>query len=353
MLPTSRPKWPSTLIATAAVVALALAALVVASSASAKSDKVDGVRAEIKRGTLEVKGSDQANVVALRLNGDQSRIQVDVGDNGSADFSVARGSVSAIRVKTGDGGDSVRIDDANGGFTGDSTPTTIAGGDGNDSLQGAQAVPGQAVPAGGQVEKYRGGDGNDAVDGGRGNDTAHLGGGDDSFRWDPGEGSDVIEGQDGTDAMLFNGAAVVDAVTMSANGGRLTFSRQPASITMDTDRVEVVDFNALGAADSVTVNDLTGTDVSQTNLDLASALGGTAPDGAVDNVVVNGTDGDDAIDIDGNGSGADVTGLAPAVSVEHADPTDTLSVNTLAGADNVAANGVAGVLQVLVDGAPA
>ena len=93
--------------------------------------------------------------------------------------------------------------------------------------------------------------------------------------------------------------------------------------------------------------------MTQTNLDLASALGGSADDGALDSVVVNGTDGDDNIDIAGNGSGADVTGLATAVSVKHADPIDSLSVNTLAGADNVLVNGVAGALQLLVDGAPA
>ena len=352
----SRPKRPFNLIATATVIAPALAAFVVPTHSSANSDKVDGVRAQVKRGTLEVKGDDQANAVALRLQANEpNRIQVDVGDNGSADRSFASDDVAAIKVKTGDGNDTVRVDDANGGFTGDSRPTTIAGGDGNDSLQGAQAVPGQAVPPGGQNEKYKGGAGNDTVDGGRGNDTAYLGGGSDTFRWDPGEGSDVIEGQDGTDAMLFNGAAVVDTVTMSANGGRLTFLRQPAAITMDTDEVETVDFNALGSADSITVNDLTGTDVTQTNLDLASALGGTTPDSVVDNVVVNGTNGDDTIDIDGNGSGADVTGLATAVSVEHADPTDPadrLSVDTRAGTDNVTTNGVTGVLQVLVDGDP-
>jgi RTX calcium-binding nonapeptide repeat (4 copies) len=352
----SRPKRPTQHIATATVVALALAASAAPVTASAKSDQIDGVRAEIKRGTLEVKGGDRADALALRIQaGDPNRIQVDVGDDGSADLSFASSDVAAIKVKTGDGNDSVRVDDTNGAFTGDSRPTTIAGGDGNDSLQGAQAVPGQAVPAGGQNEKYRGGDGNDSVDGGRGNDTAYLGDGSDSFRWDPGEGSDVIEGQDGTDTMLFNGAPVPDTVTMSANGGRLTFFRQPAAITMDTDGVEIVDFNALGSADSITVDDLTGTDVTQTNLDLASALGGTAPDGAIDSLVVNGTDGDDTIDIDGNGSGADVTGLATAVSVEHADPTDPadrLSVDTRAGTDNVTANGVAGVLQVLVDGDP-
>ncbi len=118
---------------------------------------------------------------------------------------------------------------------------------------------------------------------------------------------------------------------------------------MDTNDVEIVDFNALGGADTVLVNDLTGTDVTQTNLDLAAALGGTAPDGVVDSVVVNGTNGVDSINIQGNGSGADVTGLATAVSVTHADPTDTLSVNTLAGTDNVVPNGVAGLIQLLVD----
>jgi hypothetical protein len=120
---------------------------------------------------------------------------------------------------------------------------------------------------------------------------------------------------------------------------------------MDTDGVEIVDDNPLGGTDSVTVNHLAGTDVTQTNIDLASALGGTAGDGVLDNVVVNGTNGDDNISITGNGSsGADVRGLATAVSVKHADTTDVLSVNTLAGTDNVTTTGVAGLIQVLVDG---
>jgi len=69
-------------------------------------------------------------------------------------------------------------------------------------------------------------------------------------------------------------------------------------------------------------------------------------------VVVNGTNGVDTVNIAGNGCGADVTGLATAVAIKHADPNDNLSLNTLAGADNVLAAGVAGVLQVLVDGSP-
>jgi Ca2+-binding RTX toxin-like protein len=341
----TRPRWPLPLIAT--IVVLVLAALIAPAGSSANKHEVHGVRAAIKRGTLEVKGGDQADAVALRLMaGDPSRIQVDAGDDGSADFSFARSEVRAIDVKMGDGDDSARIDDTNGAFT-DSIPTTIAGGDGDDSLEGGQTQ----VAA--ENETFKGGDGNDSVDGGKGNDTAYLGDGNDSFRWDNGEGSDVIEGQDGSDTMVFNGAAGGENVTMTANAGRLTFFRVQGNVTMDTDGVEIVDDNPLNGQDSVTVNDLTGTDVTQTNIDLAATLGGTAPDGIAENVVVNGTNGDDDVAINGNGSGADVTGLATAVSITHADPTDTLSVNTLAGTDNVLVNGVAGVLQVLVDGAPA
>ena len=343
----TRSQFPVQRVAAATVVALALAALVLPVRASASPAKIDGVRAAIKRGTLEVKGGDRADVVALRLKaGDPSRVEVDVGDDGSGDLSFARANLSAINVRTGDGDDSVRVDDANGIFT-NSIPTTIAGGGGDDSLNGG-------LGAGSGAETFKAGDGADTVFGGRGNDSASLGGGSDSFRWDPGDGNDVIDGQDGGDTMLFNGAAANENVTMTANGGRLTFLRSvgAATVTMDTDDVETVDFNALGGIDNVTVNDLTGTDVTQTNIDVAGTLGGSAGDGAVDNVLVKGTDGDDTIKIDGSGSGADVTGLATAVSIKDAEPTDGLSVDTLAGTDNVLADGIDGVLQVLVDGAP-
>jgi hypothetical protein len=318
---------------------IALAALALASTASAKNERVEGVRASLKHGTLRVQGGNQGNDIAIRLKeGDPNQIQVDAGDNGSADFSFARGDVSAINVQGGNGNDSIRIDDVNGGFT-NSIPTTIAGGPGNDSLKGGLGA-----------ENFIGGEGSDSVIGGKGNDTAELGPGNDTFRWDPGDGSDVIHGQSGSDTMLFNGAGVAEEVTMTADEGRLVFFRDVAKITMVTDGVEIVDFNALGGKDTVTVNDLTGTDVTQTNLDLAGTLGGNTADEAVDNVVVNGTNGNDTINVQGNGSGADVSGLATAVSVTHADPTDVLSVNTLAGTDSVTPNAVAGVLQVLIDG---
>jgi Ca2+-binding RTX toxin-like protein len=323
----------------APVLLLMLAALIAPAGASAKGGGVRDVDAQLDGGTLRVDGGNKPSSVALRLKaGDPTRIQVDAGDNDSADFSFARSDVDAISVRMGNGRDSVRIDDSNGAFT-DSIPTTIAGGNGDDSLNG-----------GAGIERFDGGNGDDFVDGGRGNDRAELGRGDDTFRWDPGEGSDTIEGDSGSDRMLFNGAQGpgAETVTMTADGGRLIFFRQPGNVLMNTDEVEIVDFNALGGPDSITVNDLSGTDVTQTNLDLAGAPGGNAPDGALDSVVVNGTDGVDDINVAGNGSGADVTGLATAVSITHADPSDDLTVDTLGGVDNVSVAGVAGLLDVVV-----
>jgi hypothetical protein len=332
------------LVLTAAAAALGFTALVAAAQSNASQHRVDGVRADLKHGTLRVQGGHGGQRASLRLKaGDPTRIEVDARDDGSADFSFARASVHEIRVRMGDGNDSARVDDANGAFT-DAIPTLIAGGDGSDSLEGGQ------IQAAAENETYRGGGGTDLVDGGKGNDTAYLGEGGDTFRWDNGEGSDVIEGQDGTDTMAFNGNPGGENVTMSATGGRLSFFRVQGNVTMDTDGVEVVDDNPVNGQDSVIVNDLSWTDVRQTNIDLAGAFGGSIPDGINDSVVVNGTNGDDDIAINGNGPAVDVTGLATSISVVHPDRADMLSVNTLLGTDSVTTSGVLG-MQVLVDGA--
>ena len=120
---------------------------------------------------------------------------------------------------------------------------------------------------------------------------------------------------------------------------------------MDTGGVEFVTFNALGGADNVTVNNLTGTDVTSVDLDLAGALGGTAGDGQIDHVVVNGTDGNDAFTVAGAAGDVNVTGQAPAVELLHAEATDQLDFETFSGIDTVASGGLtAGAIQLFLDG---
>ncbi len=279
---------------------------------------------------LTVVGTEQSERIALRLSaGRPDVLQVDVGDDGWADFSFEREKIARIAVHAQAGDDFVRIDETNGVFS-DVIPTTIDGGDGNDNLAGGSGA-----------ESLAGGAGNDSIDGNGGNDVAFLGAGDDTFVWDPGDGSDTVEGQDGTDTMLFNGAGIAEKVDLSANGNRLKFFRTQGTITMDTAGVERVDFNALGGADTVTVNDLAGTDVKTVNADLAGAPGANTGDAATDQVIVNGTNGNDAIEISGDASGVGVTGLAAKVAIQHQEPGDKLNVNGLAGNDAISAAGLA------------
>ena len=206
----------------------------------------------------------------------------------------------------------------------------LDGGDGNDRIAGG---PG--------VETLLGGAGDDQVDGNGGNDVADLGAGDDTFVWDPGDGSDTVEGGDGNDAMIFNGAAGAETVTVSPKGDRVTFFRTPGNVTMDTRSVENIDFNAIGGADLVTVNNLTGTGVSDVQVDLAGAVGG--------HVVVNGTNGDDTFVVKG---GVSVAGSATTVGILHSEAAnDRLDINTLAGTDVVDHSRLTpGVIQLFIDG---
>ena len=102
---------------------------------------------------------------------------------------------------------------------------------------------------------------------------ALLGAGNDTFIWNPGDGSDTVEGQAGTDTLVFNGANINENIDISANGRRVRFSRDVGNVTMDLNGVETIQFAALGGADTITVNDLTGTDVTQVAIDLAATAG--------------------------------------------------------------------------------
>ena len=175
---------------------------------------------------------------------------------------------------------------------------TVDGGDGNDTITGSSGN-----------DTLIGGAGNDTIIGGRGNDVALMGDGDDKFIWNPGDGSDTVEGQGGTDTLVFNGSDAPERIDISANGSRVRLFRDVGNVTMDLNGVEHIQLAAAGGADTVTVNDLTGTDTNLVAIDL-SAAGTNTGDGAPDQVIVNGTAGNDTIKIDRSGGVITVNGLA-------------------------------------------
>jgi Ca2+-binding RTX toxin-like protein len=283
--------------------------------------------------TAEVNGGNGAEQFTLTANGTRVRFDrlnpapfdLDIGTtenivvnmNGGDDTFSATGNLAALIKVTVDGG------------TGNDT---ILGSNGNDTLKG--------------------GDGDDFIDGQQGNDAIFLGAGNDTMQWDPGDGSDIVEGGDGVDKMLFNGSAGNEIFAVSANGARVNFTRNIASIVMDLNDVERIDLNVLGGTDAVTVNDLTGTDVTEVNVNLSGTIGGTAGDAAADTVTVTGTGGNDIVDVFGAGTSVSVLGLPARVNITSSEgANDSLVIKGGAGNDGITATTMpAGVIKLTLDG---
>lgn len=280
--------------------------------------------------SVEVNGGNGTEVFTTTANG--TRVRFDRLD--PAPFSIDIGTSESLVVNANGGDDSFSAT----GNLATLIQITVNGGTGNDTLLGSNGA-----------DLLVGGDGNDFVDGQQGNDTIQMGAGDDTFQWDPGDGSDIVEGQDGTDSMLFNGSAIGEIFDASANGQRVRFTRNIGNIVMDLNDVERIDLNALGGTDSLTVNNLAGTDLTVFNTDLGVAGAG---DGQADLIVVNGTNGSDHIDVVGAGTSVSVIGLSTVVNITNSEgANDALVVNALGGADVISAAGLpTGVIKLTLDG---
>lgn len=411
---------------------------------------------------LRVIGTTADSNLALRLRaGQPSMLDIDVGNDGSAEFSLDRSLFTSIVIDARGGDDRILIDEAHGVFT-DSEATTLNGGDGDDTLIGGSGPeifdggPGEDVAQlgggsdvfiwgfGGESDVVEGGDGVDTVrvngsnagetftvtangtrvrfdrlspapfaldiggceqlslsanggndllactgnlaaliqitaDGGAGNDTllgsngadvlmggddddvvdgnqgvdvAVLGAGNDTFRWDPGDGSDAVEGQAGHDIVEFNGSNAAEIFEFSANGARLRFTRNVGNIVIDGKDVEQFDLRTLGSADAVTVNSLSGTDVTAINLELAGTLGGGGGDAQPDSVIVRATNDSDNLTVAGSGTAATLTGMTAILNITSLEAAlDLITINALDGDDVVDASGLAaGVAPLTLNG---
>src|SRR5204863_192379 len=138
-----------------------------------------------------------------------------------------------------------------------------------------------------------------------------------------GDGSDTVEGQAGTDTLVFNGSNASETIDISANGSRLRLFRDVGNVTMDVNAVEQVNLTTLGGADTITVNDLTGTGVTALNLNLAAADGDS--DGQADTVVVNGTTGADVVTVGDAATGCGSPGTWPTSRWTWTGPSGSTS----------------------------
>jgi Ca2+-binding RTX toxin-like protein len=281
--------------------------------------------------TIEVNGGGGAEVFTTTANG--ARVRFDRVN--PAPFSLDIGTAEKLVVNMNGGEDSFS---ATGNLAA-LIQITVDGGTANDTILGSNGA-----------DLLLGGDGDDFIDGQQGNDVAFMGAGNDVFQWDPGDGSDIVEGQDGADTMIFNGSNAAEIFDISANGGRVRFTRNIGNIVMDVDDLEKIELNALGAIDQTTLNDVIGTDLTQVAVNLAASTG--VGDAAIDTVIVNGTNNSDVAIVAGGAAGVTVHGLSAAVlDVTGAEVQDVLSLPLLAGDDVLDASGVtAGAISLTADG---
>ncbi|MEL6231085.1 MAG: calcium-binding protein [Cyanobacteria bacterium J06626_14] len=180
------------------------------------------------------------SIEKFEINGQGGDDSLTVGDLSASD-------VKKVVFSGGDGNDTLDARES-------STTIEAYGGDGDDLLLGGSAI-----------DTFFAGAGNDIVVGQRGNDIAYLEDGDDRFIWNNGDGSDFINGGEGFDVTQVNGAdGPGDEFDLREENGQAIFNRLNLGLfTLTNEEIEQFEINGQGGDDSLTVGELTGSDVQK------------------------------------------------------------------------------------------
>ncbi|ELS00577.1 putative calcium-binding protein [Xenococcus sp. PCC 7305] len=287
--------------------------------------------------TTQVNGAvDNGDNFELRANGDRAEFErLNLGN-----FVLDVDNVEQFEINGGGGDDTLTVKDLTGT---DVQKVFFNGGEGNDFLDaslsnveiiangeaGNDFLSGSSVPA--IIDNLDGGIGDDTIIGNRGDDIKIGGEGNDRLIWNNGDGSDIMEGDAGYDVTEVNGAVDNgDDFELRANGERTEFERlNLGNFVLDVDNVERFEINGGGGDDTLTIKDLTGTDVAE--VVFTGDLGNDILDASQTNVQVTalGGDGNDSLT---GGSGNDF--------LDGGDGNDTLIGGTGADTFVVGANGI-------------
>jgi Ca2+-binding RTX toxin-like protein len=292
-------------------------------------------------------------------------IRVDVGDDGSFEFSGSAtvANTTRIIVNAGNGDDNITLNEALGALP----ASTLNGGDGNDALTGASGgdtviggVGDDVLVSRGQMDQVIGGDGADAITGGDANDTIQADAGDDTIIWNPGDDTDVTDGGAGFDVNRVNGGGGAEQFTLARSSGTVfRFDRvNPAPFSIDGQNFERMRLEAGGGDDTFTAaNDLTGLlGALEVNMgaggvqafdgsdlpDLVTAGSGTEQINTQEGADVYTWATGDAVDAVNLGTGTDevaVSGSPNADGFEATAIATTLRVTTAGGSTNVDVEG--------------
>ncbi len=274
-------------------------------------DGIDTLTSTAGADTVTINGTSLANTFVIGKTSD-SLMRI---SEGTASIVVSN-LVTNVVLNTGNGNDTVRIND----LRGVSAALVIVNGDGgNDVINASTAIPG------GIRLRMNGGDGSDSITGSLGNDTIDGGDGDDSLnggtgndtmiggagndRLNGGAGNDRELGGDGNDTLL--GSDGNDILNGDAGNDYLDGGNNDDVLTGDADSDSLI-----GGNGNDSLSGGTGTD------SLTGGLGNDTCDGGLNDDTISGNDGDDKIrGGDGNDS---ITGDAGNDELAGGDGNDTI-----------------------------
>ena len=187
------------------------------------------------------------------------------------------GLPALVTIANADSTDDLNIDSADGNDVMNASKLaagvvrlSMNGGAGNDRITGSAG------------NDHLGSDsGDDTIIGGGGDDKVDLGTGNDLAVWSAGDGYDQVDGYDGIDTVRLTTSKSKDAIGLAFSGGGIAFTRDGLQQVFAED-VERFQIRALAGADTITINDLSGSDVQRIAIDLAATAGGTLADSSAD-----------------------------------------------------------------------
>ena len=180
------------------------------------------------------------------------------------------------------------------------------------------------TPAG---EPLSGTAGNDTITGAGGADTITMLGGTDLSLWSLGDGSDVVEGGTGIDTARFSSTNGFFNVSASGSGKVFVAAGVGGTAEIVTlNDVEYLDLQASAFYNTVTVGDLSGSDVTKVTVDFA---------GANDFVAAHASGANNTLTVTAAGTTINVAGLPTLFSVTHAETADAVELHGANGNDKL------------------
>ena len=244
-----------------------------------------------------------------------------------------RETMDNVSLVTGDGNDRINL----AAIAVGAGSIAVSSESGNDIITGSV-----------NVDAIVSGAGKDKVTSGRGADFVDLGDDNDVFFWKAGDASDSVNGGLQSDILRIVGGAASESVTISASGASVLVNSDLAGGTLTGSGLEEIVYAASKGVDTVELQDLAGSGISNVEIDLAGSGGG--PDASADVVRVTNSGAGLSLGVGTSKAGAFITGLSQDIEISNGGAKDVLILQGGAGSETIDASAYKGLMRLELEG---